>query len=182
MKIAAVTNFKQGDIWEALQKLGWSQAELARRTGCTPISISQYVRLISRPSKETIEKIERVFAKAGISIELVYPANFERPGRRSVTQIREVPLGLLLETKKQIEHDPVKALLLKENKERLGVLISEVLTHREGEVIKLRYGLDGYAVYSINEIGRMFKITRQRVDQIIHKAIRKLQYKESRRK
>ncbi|MDZ7816897.1 MAG: RNA polymerase sigma factor RpoD [Planctomycetota bacterium] len=50
------------------------------------------------------------------------------------------------------------------------------LSYREREIIKLRYGLnDGYA-YTLEEVGRKFKVTRERVRQIEAKALRKLQH------
>ena len=50
------------------------------------------------------------------------------------------------------------------------------LTYREREIIKLRYGLgDGYS-YTLEETGRIFKVTRERIRQIESKALRKLQH------
>ncbi|MFW6189860.1 MAG: RNA polymerase sigma factor RpoD [Planctomycetota bacterium] len=55
-----------------------------------------------------------------------------------------------------------------------GVL--NTLTYREREIIKLRYGLgDGYT-YTLEEVGRIFNVTRERVRQIEAKAVRKLQH------
>ncbi|HEX3997650.1 MAG TPA: sigma-70 family RNA polymerase sigma factor [Pirellulales bacterium] len=52
----------------------------------------------------------------------------------------------------------------------------KTLTYREREIIRLRYGLgDGYT-YTLEEVGRIFKITRERVRQIEAKAVRKLQH------
>ena len=50
------------------------------------------------------------------------------------------------------------------------------LTYREREIIRLRYGLsDGYT-YTLEEVGRIFKVTRERVRQIEAKAVKKLQH------
>ena len=52
----------------------------------------------------------------------------------------------------------------------------KTLTYREREIIRLRYGLgDGYT-YTLEEVGRIFKVTRERVRQVEAKAIRKLQH------
>ena len=52
----------------------------------------------------------------------------------------------------------------------------ETLNYREREILKLRYGLaDGYA-YTLEEVGRIFSVTRERVRQIESKAVRKLQH------
>jgi RNA polymerase primary sigma factor len=52
----------------------------------------------------------------------------------------------------------------------------KTLTYREREIIRLRYGLgDGYT-YTLEEVGRIFRVTRERVRQIEAKAVRKLQH------
>ncbi len=54
--------------------------------------------------------------------------------------------------------------------------VLKTLTFREREIIKLRYGLgDGYQ-YTLEEVGRIFKVTRERVRQIEAKAVKKLQH------
>ena len=51
----------------------------------------------------------------------------------------------------------------------------ETLNYREREILRLRYGLaDGYA-YTLEEVGKIFSVTRERVRQIESKAVRKLQ-------
>ena len=51
----------------------------------------------------------------------------------------------------------------------------EVLSWREREILKLRYGLgDGYC-YTLEEVGRIFQVTRERIRQIENKAVQKLQ-------
>lgn len=60
-------------------------------------------------------------------------------------------------------------------KEKIDSVL-KTLTYREREIIKLRYGLgDGYT-YTLEEVGRIFKVTRERVRQIEAKAVRKLQH------
>ena len=62
--------------------------------------------------------------------------------------------------------------MLKDKMER----VLDSLTFREREIIKLRYGIgDGYT-YTLEEVGRRFKVTRERVRQIEAKALRKLQH------
>ncbi len=64
------------------------------------------------------------------------------------------------------------------NLEALKVKLEEVMTdlsHREREILRLRYGLaDGYT-YTLEEVGKIFSVTRERVRQIESKAVRKLQ-------
>ena len=60
-------------------------------------------------------------------------------------------------------------------KERINVVL-KTLSYREREIIKLRYGIgDGYT-YTLEEVGRIFKVTRERVRQVEAKAIRKMQH------
>lgn len=59
-------------------------------------------------------------------------------------------------------------------RDRIDSLL-KTLTYREREIIRLRYGLtDGFS-YTLEEVGRMFKVTRERVRQIESKAVAKLQ-------
>jgi RNA polymerase sigma factor (sigma-70 family) len=48
------------------------------------------------------------------------------------------------------------------------------LTFREREILKLRFGLDGSNTYTLEEVGKRFKINRERVRQIQLEAIDKL--------
>jgi RNA polymerase primary sigma factor len=78
-----------------------------------------------------------------------------------------------------IEDDSIESPASTANQEMLKDKIEQVLktlTYREREIIKLRYGLgDGYT-YTLEEVGRIFKVTRERVRQIEAKAVRKLQH------
>ena len=70
---------------------------------------------------------------------------------------------------------PVNAATHEMLKDKLEAVL-DTLTFREREIIKLRYGLgDGYT-YTLEEVGRIFKVTRERVRQIEAKAVRKLQH------
>ena len=70
---------------------------------------------------------------------------------------------------------PVNAAAHEMLKEKLGDVLG-TLTYREREIIKLRYGLgDGYT-YTLEEVGKIFRVTRERVRQIEAKAVRKLQH------
>lgn len=68
--------------------------------------------------------------------------------------------------------DPMTQDLLKQKLEQ----VLRTLSYREREIIKLRYGIgDGYT-YTLEEVGRIFKVTRERVRQVENKALRKLQH------
>jgi len=78
-----------------------------------------------------------------------------------------------------IEDESVDSPIQSATQEMLKDRIEHVLktlTYREREIIKLRYGIgDGYT-YTLEEVGRIFKVTRERVRQVEAKAIRKLQH------
>ncbi len=78
-----------------------------------------------------------------------------------------------------IEDERAESPISSAGSEMLKDRIEEVLktlTYREREIIKLRYGIgDGYT-YTLEEVGKIFKVTRERVRQVEAKAIRKLQH------
>jgi RNA polymerase primary sigma factor len=71
--------------------------------------------------------------------------------------------------------DPLHDMTQNMLKERLAEALAE-LNYREREILRLRYGLaDGYS-YTLEEVGKIFSVTRERVRQIEAKAVRKLQH------
>ncbi len=73
------------------------------------------------------------------------------------------------------EHDPLAGMNAAMLKSSIADVL-QTLDYREREILRLRYGLtDGYA-YTLQEIGRIFSVTRERVRQIEQEAIRKLQH------
>ncbi|MBN1344838.1 MAG: RNA polymerase sigma factor RpoD [Phycisphaerae bacterium] len=78
-----------------------------------------------------------------------------------------------------IEDETIESPVSTATQEMLKDRIEQVLktlTYREREIVKLRYGIgDGYT-YTLEEVGRIFKVTRERVRQVEAKAIRKLQH------
>jgi RNA polymerase primary sigma factor len=74
----------------------------------------------------------------------------------------------------QRDDDPLYDTNMEMLKQRLNDVMHD-LTYREREIIRLRYGLtDGYT-YTLEEVGKIFSVTRERVRQIESKAVRKLQ-------
>jgi RNA polymerase primary sigma factor len=73
------------------------------------------------------------------------------------------------------EDDPLHDMHQDLLKSRIADVLAG-LNYREREIIRLRYGLaDGYA-YTLEEVGKIFSVTRERVRQIEAKAVRKLQH------
>jgi len=72
------------------------------------------------------------------------------------------------------DEDPLYTIHQQALKEQINNALN-ILNHREREILRLRYGLtDGY-VYTLEEVGKIFSVTRERVRQIESKAVRKLQ-------
>lgn len=70
---------------------------------------------------------------------------------------------------------PVEAALHSDRRSKLGDLLCE-LTPREEKVLRLRFGLDTEAEHTLEEIGRSFDVTRERIRQIEASGIRKLRH------
>jgi RNA polymerase primary sigma factor len=88
-------------------------------------------------------------------------------------------LGDLLHDHRQ--EDPLAGMNMVMLKARIADVL-QTLDYREREILRLRYGLaDGYT-YTLQEIGRIFSVTRERVRQIESEAIRKLQHPVASRK
>jgi len=117
---------------------------------------------VARRSETTIEEARRVLAMSR------YPISLDRP----VGNSEDSHFGDLL------PDGEAKNPSLGASQEMLRGRIQSVLktlSYREREIIKLRYGLgDGYS-YTLEEVGHIFKVTRERIRQIEAKAVRKLQ-------
>ena len=111
----------------------------------------------------TVNEVERIMKSWR------HPVSLDTP----VGESEDGSFGELLED--DSEGNPIEAA----GREMLRAKIDHVLkslTYREREIIKLRYGLgDGYS-YTLEETGRIFKVTRERIRQIESKALKKLQH------
>jgi len=119
---------------------------------------------------------EEIAERAGLSIEdakCVYkmtrqPLSLDQP----VGDHEDNYFGEFLEEKR--DEDPLYDSNIAALKERLEEVMID-LSYREREILRLRYGLaDGYT-YTLEEVGKIFSVTRERVRQIESKAVRKLQ-------
>ena len=120
---------------------------------------------------------EEVAREAGLSIDETkrvleigkHPASLDRP----VGEGEDSSFGEFIED--SASENPVRSASNSILREKIEGLL-KTLTYREREIIRLRYGLgDGY-MYTLEEVGRIFKVTRERVRQIEAKAVRKLQH------
>ena len=116
----------------------------------------------ARRAETTIEEARRVLAMSR------YPISLDRP----VGNSEDSQFGDLLPD--GTAESPAIGAAQDMLRDRINNVLKS-LSYREREIIKLRYGLgDGYT-YTLEEVGRIFKVTRERVRQIEAKAVRKLQ-------
>ncbi|MHC4759185.1 MAG: sigma-70 family RNA polymerase sigma factor, partial [Planctomycetota bacterium] len=131
--------------------------------------------LLQRLGREP--KIEEIAEEAGMTLEEArrvmkiskHPISLDRP----IGDSEDSYFGDFIEDD-DIE-SPVSSATQGMLKERIDHVL-KTLSYREREIIKLRYGIgDGYT-YTLEEVGRIFKVTRERVRQVEAKAIHKLQH------
>ena len=168
--------------WWIRQAITRSIADQAR-TIRIPVHMIETMSKVRNATKKLIQKNGREPTIKEISQEL----DISEEETRKVIKISKHPISLdrpigdsddgffgdFIEDKSTVS--PVNAATHEMLKEKLGQVLN-TLTYREREIIKLRYGLgDGYT-YTLEEVGKIFKVTRERVRQIEAKAIRKLQH------
>ncbi len=116
----------------------------------------------ARRAETTIEEARRVLAMSR------YPISLDRP----VGNSEDSQFGDLLPD--GTAESPAIGAAQDMLRDRINNVLKS-LSYREREIIKLRYGLgDGYS-YTLEEVGHIFKVTRERIRQIEAKAVRKLQ-------
>jgi RNA polymerase primary sigma factor len=118
---------------------------------------------IAKKAKMTVSETRRVLKISR------HPISLDRP----VGESEDSYFGDFIEDEKA--DNPVESATQEMLKDKIEQVL-KTLTYREREIIKLRYGIgDGYT-YTLEEVGRIFKVTRERVRQVEAKAIRKLQH------
>ncbi len=116
----------------------------------------------ARRAETTVEEARRVLAMSR------YPISLDRP----VGNSEDSQFGDLLPDGDA--ENPASGASQEMLRDRINRVL-KTLSYREREIIKLRYGLgDGYS-YTLEEVGHIFKVTRERIRQIEAKAVRKLQ-------
>ena len=143
---------------ETMSKLRNIQKKLTQELGREP-TIEEVADVAKMPVSEArrVMKISR------------HPISLDRP----VGESEDSNFGDFIEDEKA--ESPVSSATSDMLKDRIEAVL-KTLTYREREIIKLRYGIgDGYT-YTLEEVGKIFKVTRERVRQVEAKAIRKLQH------
>ncbi|HMF16560.1 MAG TPA: RNA polymerase sigma factor RpoD [Gemmataceae bacterium] len=168
--------------WWIRQAITRAIADQAR-TIRIPVHMIETMSKLRNVSKKLLQEmgrepsIEETAKAAGISVEETrrvlkisrHPISLDRP----VGESEDSYFGDFIED--DGAESPVSAATQEMLKDKIESVL-KTLTYREREIIKLRYGLgDGYT-YTLEEVGRIFKVTRERVRQIEAKAVRKLQH------
>ncbi len=168
--------------WWIRQAITRAIADQAR-TIRIPVHMIETMSKLRNVSKKLLQEmgreptVEELSKAAGINPEETrrvmkiskHPISLDRP----VGESEDSYFGDFIED--EGAESPVNAATHEMLKDKIDHVL-KTLTYREREIIKLRYGLgDGYT-YTLEEVGRIFKVTRERVRQIEAKAVRKLQH------
>ncbi|MDD5063698.1 MAG: RNA polymerase sigma factor RpoD [Phycisphaerae bacterium] len=143
---------------ETMSRLRTANKTLVQKFGREPT-----IEELAREAEMSIDETNRV-----VKISK-HPISLDRP----IGESEDSYFGDFIEDD-EID-SPVASATQEMLKDRIDMIL-KTLSYREREIIKLRYGIgDGYT-YTLEEVGRIFKVTRERVRQVEAKAIRKLQH------
>ncbi|MDG2149135.1 MAG: RNA polymerase sigma factor RpoD [Planctomycetota bacterium] len=143
---------------ETMSKLRNVTKKLVQQLGREPT-----IEEIAKNSEISIDEAKRVMKISK------HPISLDRP----IGEGDDSYFGDFIEDDSAVS--PVTAAAQEMLKDKI-MSVLHTLSFREREIIKLRYGIgDGYT-YTLEEVGRIFKVTRERVRQIEAKAVRKLQH------
>ena len=168
--------------WWIRQAITRAIADQAR-TIRIPVHMIETMSKLRNVSKKLLQEmgreptIEETAEAAGITVEearrVLEISRHTTSLHRPVGESEDSCVGDFVED--EGVESPVNAATHEMLKDKIEQVLKS-LTYREREIIKLRYGLgDGYS-YTLDEIGRMFCVTRERVRQIENKAMQKLQH------
>lgn len=141
---------------ESINKLKKTSAKLSQELGRKPTEEE-----LSIAMKLPVSKIQEILTADREPVSMEMPLNRDE----------ETYLGDLIEDNESARPDSTtEEQLLRQDISRM---LSQ-LTPRERDIMHLRYGLEDGRQRTLEEVGRLFNITRERVRQIEHKAFRKL--------
>ncbi len=168
--------------WWIRQAITRAVADHAR-TIRIPVHMFQCISMLKAKSEAIRQEtgrdpsMEELAEAVGMSLEETerimktwkHPVSLDTP----VGESEDSSFGDFLEDNN--EFSPAESAMKEMLRDKIEVVLRS-LTYREREIIRLRYGLgDGYS-YTLEETGRIFKVTRERIRQIESKALRKLQH------
>ena len=153
------------------------------RTIRIPVHMIETINKLMRVQKKLIQKLGREPSEAELSAEMSMPVEQVRAVKRMAQQ--PISLQSKVGDNDDAHYGDFIPDLSSENpfevteghllKERLREIL-ETLTDRERQVVDFRFGLtDGYS-RTLEEVGRLFNVTRERIRQIEAKALRKLRH------
>jgi len=168
--------------WWIRQSITRAIADQAR-TIRIPVHMVETINKLTRVQRLLLQELGReptpaeIAEKMGVTEERVHeiikiaqdPVSLETP----IGEEEDSHLGDFIEDEKTTTpSDSVAFTMLKE--QLLNVL--DTLTPREQKVLRLRYGIDDGKSRTLEEVGRVFNVTRERIRQIEAKALRKLRH------
>lgn len=168
--------------WWIRQAITRAIADQAR-TIRIPVHMVETINKLIRVSRQLLQKhgreptLEEIAEEMEVSVERVReimkiaqePVSLETP----IGEEEDSHLGDFIE-----DHDapaPADAASFMLLKEQLAEVLG-TLTDREKKVLKLRFGLEDGKARTLEEVGKSFKVTRERIRQIEAKALRKLRH------
>jgi RNA polymerase primary sigma factor len=149
---------------ENINKLIRISRRLAQEQGQQPRSSE-----IAKEMEITIEKVEEIIKVAQIPISLESPIGDEEDSH----------LGDFIEDRNNLP--PAEAASRQFLKEQIEEVLN-TLTPREHKILQLRFGLEDGRSRTLEEVGKEFNVTRERIRQIEAKALRKLRHPSRSRK
>jgi len=144
-------------LYETISRIKKTTKLLSQELGRKPTEEEIATRM-----EMTIEKLRFIAKSAQLPISLETPIGKEEDSR----------LGDFIESDGENPEDQVSKSLLREDLES----VLGTLSPRERDVLRLRYGLDDGRMKTLEEIGQIFNVTRERIRQIEAKALRKLRH------
>ena len=174
--------------WWIRQAITRAIADQAR-TIRIPVHMVETINKLIRTSRKLAQQLGREPSAEEIGKEMELEPNRVREIFKIAqdTTSLEKPVGdeedsllgdFIEDTSQPSPVDQASKQLLKENIEE----VLESLSDREARVLKMRFGLDGYRPMTLEEVGREFGVTRERIRQIEAKALRKLKHPSRRKK
>ena len=174
--------------WWIRQAITRAIADQAR-TIRIPVHMVETINKLARIQRQLTQELNReptdeeIAKKIGISVEKVRevykisqdPVSLETP----IGEEDDSHLGDFIKDERTMSPEEYATIeMLKE--ELSGVLLT--LTEREEKVLRLRFGLDDGQCRTLEEVGQVFNVTRERIRQIEAKALRKLRHPSRSRK
>ena len=174
--------------WWIRQAITRAIADQAR-TIRIPVHMVETINKLARVQRQLTQELNRepteeeLAKKIGLSVEKVRevykrsqdPVSLETP----IGEEDDTHLGDFIRDERSMSPEEYTTIeMLKE--ELSGVLLT--LTEREEKVLRLRFGLDDGQCRTLEEVGQVFNVTRERIRQIEAKALRKLRHPSRSRK